>query len=259
MIYGMYLSASASLTQMARQDVAANNLANVDTVGFKPDSFTIRQRAAARQEDGLYHLSSNAMLERLGGGVMPQPTRVDTTPSALRETGDDLDIALEGPGFFGVRYGDGPDSLRLTRDGRMTLNAQGTLVRSTDGSPMLGAGGGPIQLDPTLPIAIDPDGTIRQAGEPVAQLMVVNAPNSALLKAGDNLLRLDGGADAAQQLLTPARGSVRQHFVETSGVDPIKALMAVNDAANAAQSNLRMIGLFNDIMDRAINRLGRVA
>lgn len=259
MIYGMYLSASASLTQMARQDVASNNLANVDTVGFKPDSFLIRQRDTVRKEDGLFHLDSNAMLERLGGGVMPLPTRVDTSPAALRETGDEFDIAMEGPGFFGVRYGDGPDSLRLTRDGRMTLNAQGTLVRATDGSPMLSAGGGSIRLDPTLPMAIDADGTIRQAGEPVAQLMVVDAPRNALLKAGDNLLRLDGGTDAAERMLTPARGSVRQHFVETSGVDPIKAIMAVNNAANAAQSNLRMIGLFNDIMDRAINRLGRVA
>jgi flagellar basal body rod protein FlgG len=258
MIYGLYLSASASLTQMARQDVEANNLANVDTVAFKPDSFSIRQRDVARKEDGLFHLSSSTMLERLGGGVMPLPTRVDTSPAALRETGDPLDIAIEGHGFFGVRYGDGPDSLRLTRDGRMTLNAQGTLVRATDGSPMLGAGGGPIRLDPTLPVAIDADGTIRQAGEPVAQLMVVDAPSNALLKAGDNLLRLAGGAQTAGQL-TPASGSVRQHFVETSGVDPIKAMMAVNNAANAAQSNLRMIGLFNDIMDRAINRLGRVA
>lgn len=258
MIYGMYLSASASLTQMARQDVASNNLANVDTVGFKPDAFLIRQREAARPEDGLYHLDSNNMLERLGGGVMPLPTQVISAPSALRETGEPLDIAMEGKGFFGVRFGDGEDSFRVTRDGRMTLNAQGTLVRSTDGSPMLSAAGNPIQLDPTLPIAIDADGTIRQGDGAVAQLMVVDVPQASLLKAGDNLMRVAAGPDG-QPPLTPATGSVRQHFVETSGVDPIKALMAVNDAANAAQTNLRMIGLFNDIMDRAINRLGRVA
>jgi flagellar basal-body rod protein FlgF len=258
MIYGMYLSASGSLTQMARQDVAANNLANVDTVGFKPDAFMIRQREAVRPEDGLYHLDSNAMLERLGGGVMPMPTRVVAASAPLRDTGNPLDVAIEGSGFLAVRVGDGPDSLRVTRDGRMTLNAQGTLVRATDGSPVLGVGGSPIRLDPSIPVAIDADGTIRQNGEDVAQLMLVDVPQSSLIKAGDNLMRVRPDADGNRPL-APAQGTVRQHFVEASGVDPIKALMAVNDAANAAQTNLRMVGLFNDIMDRAINRLGRVA
>ena len=255
MIYGMYLSASASLTQMARQDVASNNLANVDTVGFKPDRFHIRQRDAARQEDGLYNLDSNAMLERLGAGVMPLPTTVDTTSAPLRDTGNALDVGIEGRGFLAVRYGEGPDAVRLTRDGRMTINAAGTLVRATDGSSVLASNGGAIRLDPALPVVIDADGTIRQDGNAVARLMIADAPDAALIKRGTNLLSVRGGSAS----MIPASGRIQQGYVETSGVDPIKAMMAVNDAANSAQSNLRMIGLFYDIMDRAINRLGRVA
>ena len=96
MNYGLYMAASGMSASMARQNVLSNNLANVSTVGYKPDSFAIRQRAAARQEDGLHWMDSNAMLERLGAGVQPTFSRVEAGAGAADRIGESA--AHRGPG-----------------------------------------------------------------------------------------------------------------------------------------------------------------
>lgn len=256
MNYGLYISASGALTNMARQDVYSNNLANVTTAGFKPDVFSIRTRAAVRQEDNLGHLDSNAMLERLGGGVLPMPTRIDLTPSALERTGNNLDVAIDGEGFFAVRAGTSDDPIRLTRDGRLTLNSEGVLVRATDGAPVLDAGDAEIQLDRNATPSIDTDGTIRQNGVPVARLGVWTIPDAgAMVREGQGLFTTLGPLDDAR---IEAHGAVQQGHVEMSGVNPIHALMQVTSASRAAQSNLRMISYFDNTMGMAISQLGRV-
>lgn len=256
MNYGLYISASGALTNMARQDVYSNNLANVTTAGFKADVFSIRARDAVRREDNLGHLDSNAMLEKLGGGVMPMPTRIDQSQAGLEQTGDAFDLGIEGEGFFAVRTGDAENPLRLSRDGRLTLNAEGVLVRVTDGAPVLDAGDGEIRLDRRSKPQIDADGTIRQNGAPVAKLALWSVPDpGSMIREGQGLFRTIG--PVADERLD-ASGSIRQGTVEMSGVNPIDALMQVTGASRAVQGNLRMISYFDETMGRAINQLGRV-
>src|SRR5690606_21363941 len=139
MDYGLYLSAAGVLTNMHRTDVHANNLANVATTGFKPDFAVIRQRLPERLEDNIADVPAHELLERLGGGVLVDPTRSDFTQGRLETSDQPLDLALQGDGFFVVDSGRGEDDerLRLSRDGRFTIDARGTLVRSTDGLPVL--------------------------------------------------------------------------------------------------------------------------
>lgn len=256
MNYGLYISASGALTNMARQDVYSNNLANVTTAGFKPDVFSIQTRQAVRQEDNLGYLDSNAMLERLGGGVLPMPTRIDLTPAALERTGNTLDIAIDGDGFFAVRAGTADDPVRLTRDGRLTLNSQSILVRATDGAPILDANDAEIRLDPTAPPTIDTDGTIRQNGAEVARLGVWTVPDAnSMIRQGQGLFTTPEPLDDAR---IHADGVVRQQHLEMSGVNPIQALMQVTSASRAAQSSFRMISYFDNTMSMAISQLGRV-
>ncbi|MCA9282095.1 MAG: flagellar hook-basal body protein [Phycisphaeraceae bacterium] len=256
MNYGLYVSASGALTNMARQDVYSNNLANVTTAGFKPDMFSIRTRQAVRQEDNLAMLDSNAMLERLGGGVMPLPTRIDQTPSALEVTGGPLDLGIEGEGFFAVRMGDSDDPIRLTRDGRLTLNASGMLVRATDGAPVLDTGDGEIQLNRDAAVNIASDGTVRQNGAAVAKIGLWSVPNAgAMVREGNGLFRTHGPVSESR---TAGTGSIKQGAVEMSGVNPISALMQVTSASRAVQGNLRMISYFDNTMGMAISQLGRV-
>lgn len=258
MNYGMYLSASGALTSMHRLDALTNNLANVNTTGFKPHTPAVRQRDVARVEDSLPFADSNAMLERLGGGVQLAPTRIGFSQGALKQTGNPLDLGIQGDGFLMIRgnMSGNEAELHLTRDGRLTLSADGTIVQGTTGRPVLGAGNQPIRVDASKPVTIDGTGLVRQDGIGVGQLRFVDVPDrQRLTKAGDGLFRLS--ADALESL-RPAEGQIKQGELEGSAVDEIRALMQVQAAAGDARSNLAMIDYHDRLMDRAINRLGRV-
>jgi flagellar basal body rod protein FlgG len=149
----------------------------------------------------------------------------------------------------------GKDGLRLTRDGRFTIDAESRLVSATTGAPILDATGRPISLKGSGPLEIQPGGTIKQGGEIVAQIQLVQpADLSRLSKVGDGMFRVAPGV-----ALKPATGQIQQHYVEGSAVDPVSALMAINDAAKAAEGDYALISNHDRLLDRAINGLGRVA
>ena len=142
MNYGSQLSLSGVLTALHRQDVATNNLANLNTVGFKPEIAMTRQRDVVRAEDGQWALPSDAMIERLGAGVQLAPTLTNFTQGTVAPTGNDLDVAIEGSGFLVVRDAtDGAaDRIRLTRDGRLTRSASGLTIQPPLSSLLLTTG-----------------------------------------------------------------------------------------------------------------------
>lgn len=256
MNYGMYIAASGMSAQMARQDVLSNNLANVGTTGFKPDILAIRGREPARIEDRLPTLPSNALLERLGGGVMPTPTRVNLSQAPLERTGRPLDLGIEGEGFLVVRAGPGAEGIRYTRDGRLALAPDGTLVTASEGNPVLGLNDETIQIDPRQPLRIDADGSVRQGDTEVGRLALVSpAEPDRLIKAGNGQLRPAPGSSAERSAAT---GRVLQEHLESSGTNSINAMIAVTSASRAVDSNATIIGYINEMMGRAINTLGKV-
>lgn len=260
MNYGYNLAASGVLTAMFRQDVAANNLANVETVGFKPDrAFTI-PRDAARVEDGLFAMPSNRMLERLGAGVLLAPTRTSHTQGSLTRTGNPLDLAIRGEGFLTVSAGGrGADGqqVRLTRDGRLTLNNRGELVTVTGGHRLLDDSGRPIRLEPGIPVQIDSNGGIRQGGGEIARVgLVTVADTSQLKKVGHNLF---AASSAALNSTGGPAGEIHQAHVENSAVDAIQAMMAVQSAASAVAAATRAMSIHDEMTGRMIGTLGRVS
>lgn len=253
MNYGLHISASGLSAQIARQNVLSNNLANVHTTAFKPDVFALRSRPAARHEDGLGLLPSNALLERLSAGVMPVPTRINLAQGPLERTGNPLDLGIEGPGFFVVRAGPGDDGLRLTRDGRFTLSPDGRLVRSADGLAVLDTSGQPIRVDPSRPVSIGEAGEIRQNGAIVARITLVSVNDpSRLSKAGGGLFRAP-----VNEALSPAAGRIVPEFVEASATNAIDAMVAVTSASRAVAENASIITRINEMMGHAVNTLGR--
>ncbi len=259
MNYGLQLSASGLFTSMYAMDVAANNLANVETVGFKPDLVSTRLREPVRAEDGVWHLPSNDLLERLGGGVLLQPNRVQFSQGTLEESSNPLDLAIKGDGFFVVAAAgaDGRTEPHLTRDGRFTLDDTGRLVMSASGYAVLDTQNRPIHLDPTAEATIEADGTIRQNNAAVARLQVADVPDrAALAKVGESLFAAPQAVMSARR---PAAGRVEQCMVEASGVDPVKAMLTVSKAASAVTANARMLQMHDETLNRAINGLGRVA
>jgi flagellar basal-body rod protein FlgF len=263
MNYGYNIGAAGVLTALHRQDVATNNLANIQTVGFKPDTAFTVPRQAVRQEDGLMSIPSNALLERLGAGVLLAPNRTNFKQGAITQSRNPFDLAIEGDGFLtvagskgGVGGGAAGDEIRLTRDGRLTMNTEGRLVTIGDGREVLDASGRPITLNPAQDFQVEGDGRILQGGQDVATLGFVDVPNRGVLrKVGDNLFALSAAAASSK---VPATGTIRQHAIEESGSDPIRAMMDVQAAADAVGTTSKIMQIHDDLMNRAINTLGRV-
>lgn len=257
--YGMHLSASGALTSMYRQDVITHNLANAQTPGFKPDTALAVARDPARVEDGLWHLASNELMERLGGGTHLLPNMVSHAQGVLEQTGEPLDLAIRGDGFFVVR--DAADvsgiAVRLTRDGRMTRRDDGTLVTAAGGLPVLDVQGRAIVVPADARPEIGSDGTITDRGMPLARIQLADVPDRA------QLTRREGGlfepSDRALEEMRPASGRVMPGFIEGAAVDEIAAMMAVASASRAVQTNLAMISYHDRAMEQAVRTLGRVA
>jgi len=258
MNYGLYLSASGVLTNTYRQDVFANNLANVETVGFKPDSPSIRQRDPESAEDQLGFDMSNELMDRLGGGVLAGTQRINFTPGTLQKTGNGLDVALtQKDHFFAVRSIDpqtGEAQVRLTRDGRFTRNQVGELVTQS-GHKVLDASDQPIVISGDGKATITPDAQVQVNGITVAQLQVARVADlDRLSKRGDGQFAFEGQDPRS----TVEAARVRPGFVESSGVDPIITMMRVVAATKAVTGNANMIRYHDQLLDRAVNTLGRV-
>lgn len=263
MYYGIQLSVSGILASSYKTDALANNLANANTTAFKPAAVDTMARDPVRLEDGVGHLPSNALLERLGAGVHPAKGRTEFTQGAIQRTGGDLDLAIEGEGFLVLRDSSdqSTDALRLTRDGRLLRGPDGTLVHAQTGLPVLDANGGTIVLPERGPggaaVTIGADGRLGVGGRTIATLEFVDIPGKdRLQRIGRTLYQ-----PTAQQLndATPAAGRIRQGALEASAVDPITAMMSVTDAAGAIATNTRMVDFQDRMIDQAINTFGRSA
>ncbi|MAE67685.1 MAG: hypothetical protein CMJ18_25810 [Phycisphaeraceae bacterium] len=258
MNYGLYLSASGVLTNMYRQDVFSNNLANARTVGFKPDIAGISQRPPESVEDGFGFDLRQDLLDKLGGGVFAGPQHINFDVGRLERTENPLDVALEtSNAFFAVATTDanGRTDVALTRDGRFTRSGDNFLVTMAGGRKVLDASDAPIALG-TGPIQIDRSGRVLEDGEEVGRLQIAEVANPRLLrKLGSNLFRIPESAGARRAV---ENAGVLPGFVESSGTEPIRSLMKMIKATSAVSGNGRMIRFHDALMDRAVNTLGRV-
>lgn len=254
MNYGLYLSAAGALASMHRQDVLANNLANVNTTAFKPDAVDLQQRLPERIERPVPYANPQWMLERLGGGTLARPTRVVNTQGDLLQSGNDLDVAVRGGAFLRVEGPAGEN--RLTRDGRLTRNVNGDLVMSTNGMRVLDDGGQAIRLDAEGDVHIHPSGEVVQNGVARGRIGLAQPAHPSMLrKAGENLFRVEGGA-----IQPSADGSqLVQGYTEGSAVDPVLTLTGMMAAAKAVQTNAQLMQYHDHIIGQTINTFARVS
>lgn len=225
-----------------RMDIAANNLANVATTGFKADGIWLEEadNTDAHAEDA----PTNIRFVRDMGVVR----NMQQGPIAL--TGNPLDVAIEGEGFFMVQ---GPNGqTHYTRDGAFQLAGDGRLVTS-DGFAVLSGGGAPIVLDPQGETpSIGRDGVIRVAGVEAGRIgMASFAAPGALSKVGDNLW------DAQGQQPGEFEGVVIQGSLEGSNVRPVVELTRLIEISRAYQSAAKIVSNTDELRQRAIQQLGR--
>lgn len=239
--------AVSRLAAAAREmDVIANNIANADTPGFKAErmqfaDWMFRQSRVSAPPGGttLHFVEDRASWHDLG-------------PGALRKTGNPLDLALGGGGFFTVRTAQG---LRLTRDGRFGLMPDGTIADAS-GNPLLDNSGQPIRIATgDSGIAVAADGTIstRESGI-IGQIGVVRPQNPrALISAGGNLL-IAGGPT------TPvANPQVIQGTLEGSNVQPVLELTRMMTALRNFQFVANFVKSEASLKQSAIDRIAQPA
>jgi flagellar basal body rod protein FlgG len=255
MIYGLWESATGVISNSYRQDVIANNLANVETVGFKRNIPLFQQRlteAQARRRPD----DSDKLLENLGGGLLCSPTLVDNTMGELEQTGNNLDIAIKGNGYLAVA--DGQGNRFLTRDGRLALDREGKLILATSGQHVLDQRGEPIALPGQVAtqLQVTRDGVISRDGNNLAQLGIFDVPDpSQLTKRGGTLLDYPN----IRQSVKPTSAEVTSGFVERSNVDPATELAVLMDAQRQLEANANMIKFQDQTLGRLVNDVGKIS
>lgn len=241
----LYVGLSRQMVLRKEMNIIANNIANVDTAGFKVESLMLKTTpgAPAFTQGG----------PRPVKFVTPNGVARDFGQGNLTKTGGELDMAIEGQGFFQVQTPNGP---RFTRDGRFTTDATGRLV-SQMGHPVLDESGGEIVIDAEKgQVAIGLDGSMSQGEERVGKVGMFKFANAgALEKAGDNLFR---NASNLQPEPAVDQARLRQGHLEGSNVKPVLEITRMIEVSRAYESTAKMMDSAADLSRRAVDRLGRV-
>ncbi len=261
MNYGFHLATAGAVTGMRRLDTVANNLANATTVGFKPDMLSLSARQPENLERAGVYTDTNAMLDALGGGSLFHPSTIDLRQGALRDTGSQLDIALEGEGFFmlegakGAKGATASKDALLTRAGALVRSPEGRLVLAATGAAILDTNNQPITLDSDDPdVAIDAKGRVTQSGALVARLAVVVPEDLAKLrKEGRDAMRVAGGRVKP----APDSTAVRQKALEESVVDPVATLAELVSVSRSIEFSTRMMQSQDQATGRLVDTFGR--
>ncbi|HZQ82088.1 MAG TPA: flagellar hook-basal body protein [Gaiellaceae bacterium] len=237
---GFYIVASGMLTEQVRQDQLANDLANASTPGYKPDQSTqasfgdlLLQNSASGQDIGSLDL-----------GVDIARTSPNLAEGAIDQTGEPLDVAIQGPGFFTVQTNDGT---RYTRDGQFAVNAKGELTDSI-GDPVLDAQGKTISIaGHTTDLKIGPDGAITAGGKTLGTIGLVSLTNPA--KQGDNLFTGTPGK-------APAGTTLEQGAIEGSGTNPASVMVDLITSMRSYESMQKVVNSMDETLQQGIQSGG---
>jgi flagellar basal-body rod protein FlgF/flagellar basal-body rod protein FlgG len=242
---GYYAACAGLMTRTQALDTIANNLANVSTPGFRASHNAFTAALATANDSPLSALNQDA---NEYGSL--SATRLDTTQGALVPTGNNLDLAIEGPGYFRVQTAGGPV---YTRGGNFRVSPQGQLITS-EGDPVLGDGG-PITIVGE-PVSISTDGTISTNGAIAGRLKLVEFPPATALESmGSTYYTAPAGAEVAA-----VKSQVRQGSLESSNVNPVTSVVELITAQRQVETMRRVLSMFNGEMDKtAAQDLPRVS
>lgn len=247
MLDRIYTQMKAMQVLSRSQDVTADNLANINTPGFKGNKL-------------FYHMFK----ENVNGKAVPTAmpiTQIDLTQGILEPTGNEFDVAINGKGFFKVEV-DGKEM--LSRDGRFQLNSDGFLVNSS-GARVLGDSG-PIQLSDmfsaqnsetggSLMLEISKDGNITINSKVQDKLRLVNVSNPANLeRQGSSYFTVRDEANLSEDGV----GKVMQGFYEKGNVQPLNEMVDMMRNMQMFESQQRALRTTDDMLSQVTSRLGRL-
>lgn len=234
----MYKALSGAIVQTRRLEIVSQDLANTNTAGYKGERLIFREVLEAPTKPD----------ERIGGQVAVIEQRTDFSNGGVRYTGNPLDLALSGEGFFAIQTARG---VRYTRQGTFNLSAQNTLVMPS-GEPLLGEGG-PIRVDGNK-VDVTADGMVLVDGEEVDRLKIVRAQDPRrLVREGNTFFRIEEDEMEEVKDVHVAQGSL-----EEANVNPIESMVALIDISRQFEAYERAMRTIDGATEKAVNEAGKI-
>lgn len=250
----MYSALFGALSNEMRLNISVNNLANVNTTGYKRDRVAFEDVFQRFAHDYAPDPRSSIRQEKLlpAADIIAKPRlalqTTDFSQGALQETGNPLDAAIQGPGFFKVRT---PEGDFYTRDGSFMRSGDGALV-TANGFKVLG-GGGPVDVPSGAQITIDGAGQIIVDGAPVGALDVVKVNNpEALEKYGSNLYQGKDGANVQEGVVDENETQVVQGYLEKPNVEVVEEMVAMIETQRSFEAYQKVMTSSNELDQKAI-------
>lgn len=265
MLRGFYTAASGMIAQARQQETLSNNIANINTPGFKGDRGVLKafpemlmERMQTKQiptQRGL-DVAANQRIGAMNTGVYVQEAIPDFSQGDLKETSVSTDMAIiqdavpdESGGLFFTIEKDGEQ--RYTRNGNFTVDEQGYLV-TNQGYYVLGANGERIQTG-GMDFTVGTNGNLEFDDREVPLGIAYVEDANQLAKEGQDMFRGEG-----QPVPANARFSVQQGKLEQSNVDPMLAMTQMNESYRIYETNQRVLKAYDESMGKAVSEIGRI-
>lgn len=257
MVRGLYTAWTGLQTEQKRLDVIANNMANSATVGFKAENVTNQSFAEqmALKINDASERNINRSIGTMSLGVKLGEVYTDYSQGSLRETSNDLDLALSGPGFFVVNTSnDNQEStMKFTRDGTFTMNREGYVVDS-NGCYLQGESGNlQIPVD-TANLLIDGTGAVYADEQYIDHILVKDFEDySYLQKFADNMY-----SATPEAMMKDASASIVQGYTEQSNVNVISEMVEMINITRAYEANQKVLQTIDSSLDQVVNTVGKI-
>ena len=260
---GIFVAASGAMKQQRKLEIASNNLANLNTPGFKKNQMAFEELIPPFHNHRSFGLNVGNSSNIVPPGnsisyVGISGFRTDFSQGVMTNTGNSFDIALEGDGFFAVETSEG---IRYTRTGNFNLDDQGQMVNK-QGQPFLDINNKPIFIPPDASrITVGSDGTLSfntgGSSQTIGQLkLVAFADNKQLVKQGNGLFKM---SDAAVVEEFSENVKVLQGFVEVSNVNVVAEMIAMIESVRLFEAYQKLIQSIDEADNQSVNNIARVA
>lgn len=260
---GLYIAASGGAKQIKKLNILSNNIANINTQGFKRDMLIYEEKRPPFQRIPLNGTDAKDFNQFHGPDLAVSYVQVtqsltDFEQGPLVKTDNPLNVAIEGKGFFVI---DTPTGIRYTRNGNFKLDGLGQLV-DEKGNMIMTRSDEPIFIPfGTNQITIDQDGSVFGGAEidqdPLGRLKLVNFNNlHALAKEGEGFYKI---SDSSVKEILSNDTKVLQGFTENSNANPIHEMIQMIETVRQLEAYQKIIQSIDEVDDQSVNSLGRVA
>jgi flagellar basal-body rod protein FlgG len=244
MIRGIDIASQGMIPLMDKQDQIANNLANINTTGFKGSGLFLKTYQK--------YLENDQRQPDATGEIKADAVHIDYSEGALNQTGSPLDLAIKGSGFFSIMTQDG---VQYTRNGNFSLDPQGNLVTS-DGSKVLGRQGY-LQVDRQYPLSINENGELVQQGQVKGTLRIADFQKPyAMVRCGESRFK---PVDPSQQEQGSSGCVVKEGYLEASNVSVVRNMVEMISSYRNFEADQKAVLAQDQTLEMAVTQVGKLS